>query len=52
MGFSRKAYGSGLPFSSPGDLPNPGVKPGSPALQTDSLVSEPPSVGLKADVSS
>ena len=33
MGFSRQEYWSGLPFPSPGDLPDPGVKPGSPALQ-------------------
>ena len=33
---------SGLPFSSPGDLPDPGNEPGSPALQSDSLLSEPP----------
>ena len=33
---------SGLPFSSPGDLPDPGIKPGSPALQADALLSEPP----------
>ena len=32
MGFSRQDYWSGLPFPSPGDLPNPGIKPGSPAL--------------------
>ena len=42
MGFSGQAYCSGLPFPSPGDLPNTRVKPGSPALQTDSLLSEPP----------
>ena len=42
MGFSRQEYWSGLPFPSPGDLPNPGIKPGSPALQTDALTSEPP----------
>ena len=42
MGFSRQEYGSGLPFPSPGDLPNPGVEPMSPALQTDSLLIEPP----------
>ena len=42
MGFSRKDYWSGLPFSSPGDLPDPGIEPGSPALQADSLPSEPP----------
>ena len=41
-GFSRQEYWSGLPFPSPGDLPNPGVEPGSPALQADSLPSEPP----------
>ena len=32
MGFSRQEYCSGLPFSSPGDLPNPGIEPGSPSL--------------------
>ena len=32
MGFSRKEYWSGLPFHSPGDLPDPGIEPGSPAL--------------------
>ena len=42
MGFSRQEYWSGLPFPSPGDPPNPGIKPGSPALQTDTLPSEPP----------
>ena len=42
MGFSRQEYWSGLPFPSPGDLPNPGIKPRSPALQADSLPSEPP----------
>ena len=42
MGFSRQEYWSGLPCSSPGNLPNPGIKPGSPALQADSLPSEPP----------
>ena len=36
MGFSRQGYWSGLPFPSPGDLPNPGIEPGSPALQADS----------------
>ena len=41
MGFSRQEYWSGLPFPSPGDLPNPGIEPGSPALQADSLPSEP-----------
>ena len=42
MGFSRQEYWSGLPFPSPGDLPNPGIEPWSPALQMDSLPSEPP----------
>ena len=40
MGFSRQEYWSGLPFPSPGDLPNPGIEPGSPALQADALSSE------------
>ena len=40
--FSRQEYWSELPFPSPGDLPNPGIEPGSPALQADSLSSEPP----------
>ena len=42
MGFSSQEYWSGLPFPSPGDLPNPGIKPTSPALQADALTSEPP----------
>ena len=41
MGFSRQQYWSGLPFPSPGDLPNPGIELGS-SLQADSLPSEPP----------
>ena len=41
MGFSRQEYWSGLPFPSPGDLPNPGIEPRSPALQV-TLPSEPP----------
>ena len=40
MGFSRQEYWSGLPFPSPGDLPNPGTEPRSPALQADSLLTE------------
>ena len=40
MGFSRQEYWSGLPFPSPGDLPNPGIEPGSPALQADDLPTE------------
>ena len=42
MEFSRQEYWSGLPFPSPGNLPNPGFEPGSPALRADSLPSEPP----------
>ena len=42
MGFSRQEYWSGFPFPSPGDLPDPGIKLGSPELQADSLPSEPP----------
>ena len=42
MGFSRQEYWSGLPFPSPGDLPNPGIKPRSPTLQVDASTSEPP----------
>ena len=41
MGFSRQEYWSGLPFPSPGDLPNPGIEPRSPALREDALPSEP-----------
>jgi len=41
MEFFRPEYWSGLPFPSPGDLPNPGIKPGSPVLQVDSLPTEP-----------
>ena len=40
MRFSRQEYWSGLPFPSPGDLPNPGIEPRSPALQADSLLTE------------
>ena len=42
MEFSRQEYWSGLPFPPPGDLPHPGIEPGSPALQADSLPSETP----------
>ena len=41
MGFSRQEYWSGLPFPSPGKLPNPGIEPRSPALQADPLPSKP-----------
>jgi len=42
MGFSRQESWSRLPFPSPGDLPNPGIEPQSPAMQADTLPSEPP----------
>ena len=42
MGFSSQEYCSGVPFPSPGDLPNPGIEPRSPAFQADTLTSEPP----------
>ena len=41
-GFSRQEYWSGLPFPSAEDLPDPGIEPGTPALQADSLPSKPP----------
>ena len=44
--FSREEYWSGLPFPIPKDLPDPGIKPRSPALQADSLPSEPPGKSL------
>ena len=50
MGFSRQEYWSGLSFPPPGDLPNPGIKPASPlspALQADSLPTEPLGKPLK-----
>ena len=40
LGFSRQEYWSGLPFPSPGRLPDPGIEPESPALQADSLLTE------------
>ena len=46
VGFSRQGYYSGLPFPSPGDLPNPGIEPVSPALQADSLPTELPGSSL------
>ena len=48
MGFSRQEHWRGLPFPSPRDLPDPGIEPGSPALQTDTLPSEPPGKPLLA----
>ena len=48
MGFSRQEYWSGLPFPSPGDLPDPGIEPRSPTLQADALTSAPPRVSPKS----
>ena len=42
MGFSKQEHWSGLPLPSPGDLPDPEIEPGSPALEGDALTSEPP----------
>ena len=50
MGFSSQEYWSGLPFPSPGDLPDPGVEPRSPALQADALPSQPPSKEGKLEI--
>ena len=50
MGFSRQKYQSGLPFPSPGDPPNAGIKPESPTLQADALPSEPPGKPRRAEV--
>ena len=47
MEFSRPEYFSGLSFASPGDLPDSGIEPASPALQANSLPSEPPGLLLK-----
>jgi len=52
MGFSRQEYWGELPFSSLGDLPDPGIEPGSPTLQADSVLSEPPGKPSKQDVGS
>ena len=51
MRFSRQEYWSGLPFPSPEDLPDPGIKPGSPALQADSLPFELQGRPKKRDIS-
>ena len=47
MEFSREEYWNGLPFPSPGDLPDSGIEPGTPALQADALPSEPPGPRIK-----
>ena len=44
MEFSRQEYPSGLPFPSPGDIPHPGIELMSPALQTNSFITEPPGI--------
>ena len=49
MEFSRQEYWSGLPFPSPGDLPDAGIEPGSPALQADTLPSELKNIALSID---
>ena len=49
MGFSRQEYWSGLPFPSPGNLPDPGIKPESPAFRAESLPSEPPGKPIFCD---
>ena len=50
MGLSRQEYWSGLPFPSPGDLPNPVIEPRSPTLQADALTSAPPESEIKSEV--
>ena len=50
MGFSRQECWSGLPFPFPGDLPDPRIESGSPALQADALPSEPPGGHVKNQV--
>ena len=50
MGFSRHKYWNGSPFPSPGDLPDPEIEPWSPALQADSLPSEPPAKPIYSSV--
>ena len=52
MGFSKQEYWSGLPFPSPGDLPDPGIESRSPALQADGLPSEPSGKPWNAKVGS
>ena len=51
MGFPRKEYWSGLPFPSPGDLPDSGIEPRSPTLQADALTSEPPGMSEECVIS-
>ena len=49
MGFPRQKYWSGLPFSSPGDLPDPGIKSAAPALAGGFFTTEPPGKPLKSE---
>ena len=51
VGFSRQESWSELPFPSPGDLPEPGIEPGSSALEADALTSEPPGKPLACEMS-
>ena len=51
-GFSGREHWSGLPFPSPGYLPNPGIEPGCPALQADPLWSEPPGKSASTEAQS
>ena len=51
MEFSRQEYWSRLPFPSPGDLPNPVIEPGSPALWADTLLSETPGSPIQSEIS-
>ena len=50
MGFSRQDCWSGLPFPSPGDLPDPGIEPRSPELEADALPSEPQLINIRISV--
>ena len=50
MGFSKQEYWSRLPCPPPGDLPSPGIKPGSPAMQADPLPSEPPGKPITLEI--
>ena len=52
MGFSRQEYWCGLPFPSPGDLPDPGIEPRSPTMQADALTSAPPGKPLNKRIQS
>ena len=52
MGFFRQEYWSGLPFPSPGDLPDPGIEPRSPTSQADALTSAPPGKPLNTRIQS